>query len=60
MKTAFIGHRQIFVKDISDRLICAIQTEIKSGCTMFTMGTHGAVDNNFSFLILISIVFPFS
>lgn len=44
MKTAFIGHRQIFVKDISDRLTYAIQTEIKNGCTRFTMGTHGAFD----------------
>ena len=44
MKTAFIGHRQIFAKDIKERLIAAIQTEIENGCKGFTMGTHGEFD----------------
>ena len=44
MKTAFIGHRQIFSKDISERLIAAVQTEIENGCKEFTMGTHGEFD----------------
>ena len=45
MKTAFIGHRQIFAKDIDERLSTAIQTEIENGCTAFTMGTHGRFDD---------------
>lgn len=45
MKTAFIGHRRIFVKDITERLTNAIQNEIENGCTIFTMGTHGKFDN---------------
>ena len=44
MKTAFIGHRQIFAKDINERLIAAVQTEIENGCKEFTMGTHGEFD----------------
>lgn len=44
MKTAFIGHRQIFAKDIYKRLLHAIEAEIEKGCTAFTMGTHGAFD----------------
>lgn len=44
MKTAFIGHRQIFVKDIYDRLTNVIQNEIENGCKVFTMGTHGEFD----------------
>lgn len=45
MKTAFIGHRQIFAKDISERLANAVRTEIDNGCMAFTMGTHGEFDN---------------
>ena len=44
MKTAFIGHRQIFAKDITERLIAAIQIALDSGCKSFTMGTHGQFD----------------
>ena len=45
MKTAFIGHRKIFAKDIDKRLTAAIQAEIEGGCTTFTMGTHGEFDS---------------
>lgn len=44
MKTAFIGHRQVFAKDIDDRLRKAIENEIANGCGSFTMGTHGEFD----------------
>ena len=44
MKTAFIGHRQIYINDIEERLTNAIKTEIENGCTTFTMGTHGEFD----------------
>lgn len=45
MKTAFIGHRKVFAKNISERLLDAIQTEINNGCKAFTMGTHGEFDS---------------
>lgn len=45
MKTAFIGHRQIFADDINERLASAILTEIENGCKSFTMGTHGKFDS---------------
>ena len=45
MKTAFIGHRQIFGKTIAKRLEEAIKTEIENGCKFFTMGTHGEFDD---------------
>lgn len=45
MKTAFIGHRQVFAKNFCARLADAIRTEIRNGCTSFTMGTHGEFDN---------------
>ena len=44
MKTAFIGHRQIFAKTLPQRLVEAIKTEIENGCFSFTMGTHGEFD----------------
>ena len=44
MKTAFIGHRQIFANDINERLLTAIEIEIKNGCKSFIMGTHGQFD----------------
>lgn len=44
MKTAFIGHRQIFSKDICERLKTAVHNEINNGCMTFTMGTHGQFD----------------
>ena len=45
MKTAFIGHRKIFAKNIETRLTKAILTEIDNGCLTFTMGTHGEFDS---------------
>ena len=45
MKTAFIGHRKIFARDIAERLVVAIQTELESGCKSFMMGTHGEYDS---------------
>ena len=45
MKTAFIGHRQIFAKNIDERLFQAVEAEIKNGCRSFTMGTHGQFDS---------------
>lgn len=44
-KTAFIGHRQLFAKDIDERLTNAIRAEIENGCMSFTMGTHGEFDS---------------
>ncbi len=44
MKTAFIGHRHIYSRNIMERLNNAIINEIKSGCRSFTMGTHGEFD----------------
>ncbi len=35
MKTAFIGHRQIFAQTLPQRLIEAIKAEIKSGCFIY-------------------------
>lgn len=44
MKTAFIGHRNVLAKNISTRISEAILQEIKGGCRVFTMGTHGEFD----------------
>ncbi len=44
MKTAFIGHRQVFAKNIGEKLADAIRAEIANGCRQFTMGTHGEFD----------------
>lgn len=44
MKTAFIGHRQIFADNVGERLTDAILSEVKNGCREFTMGTHGDFD----------------
>ena len=44
MKTAFIGHRQVFAKDIDSELLNVIEAEIQNGCRSFTMGTHGQFD----------------
>ncbi|MCH5165511.1 MAG: hypothetical protein J1G01_03820 [Clostridiales bacterium] len=44
MKTAFIGHREIFTNDIEERLLKAVEAEIQNGCRSFTMGTHGQFD----------------
>lgn len=45
MKTAFIGHRNVYAKNIEENLLQAIQAEIDNGCTTFTMGTHGKFDS---------------
>ncbi len=45
MKTAFIGHRQVFAKNIDKKLMDSIRTEIANGCKEFTMGTHGEFDS---------------
>ncbi|MCH5164443.1 MAG: hypothetical protein J1F36_05445 [Clostridiales bacterium] len=44
MKTAFIGHREIYAKDVDKRLTAAIESEIENGCKSFIMGTHGQFD----------------
>lgn len=44
MKTAFIGHRNVFAKDVGEKLADAIRAEIANGCKRFTMGTHGEFD----------------
>lgn len=44
MKTAFIGHRQIFGDNVYKRVIAAVADEVRDGCTQFTMGTHGEFD----------------
>lgn len=44
LKTCFIGHRTIFFNNKEKRLSDAIQQEIKKGCKIFTMGTHGEFD----------------
>ena len=43
-KTAFIGHRLIFHSSLQEQLRKAIETQIQSGCDVFTMGTHGEFD----------------
>ena len=42
-RVAFIGHRQIFDRDLESRLYSAVETEIKKGCKTI-MGTHGDFD----------------
>lgn len=44
MKTAFIGHRLVFDKDVYDKLLKVTEQCIVSGCTNFTVGTHGEFD----------------
>jgi len=44
MKLCFIGHRQIFESTIREKLKTAVETEIKNGCKLFTMGTKGEFD----------------
>ena len=41
MNTAFIWHRKVFAKGITERTIAAIQAEIENYCTAFAMGMHG-------------------
>lgn len=45
MKTAFIGHRQVFAKNVDEKLANAIRNEIANGCRRFTMGMHGEFDS---------------
>lgn len=44
MKTAFIGHRNVFSLGISHILEDTIKKQIERGCKSFTMGTQGAFD----------------
>jgi len=44
-KVCFIGHRRIGYGPIKERLENAIREELKSGCRLFTMGTHGEFDS---------------
>ena len=45
-KTAFIGHRKVYFSyKVKKRLEIAIDEQVKSGCKVFTMGTHGEFDS---------------
>ena len=44
MKTCFIGHREIIVDDIRERIEIAIMIAMANGCKSFIMGTHGDFD----------------
>ena len=44
LRTAFIGHRQVFGKGVSECIKDEIEKQIKLGCKQFTMGTHGDFD----------------
>lgn len=44
MRTALIGHRKIFDKNISERLKDSLQNQIEKGCKTFIMGMHGDFD----------------
>lgn len=43
-RTAFIGHRQVFGKEVSECIKDEIEKQIKLDCKQFTMGTHGEFD----------------
>ncbi len=44
-KIAFIGHRWVYrSNEIRKKLYNAVEQEIKKGCKIFTMGTHGDFD----------------
>lgn len=43
-KTTFIGHRNIWDKDIRSNLFAEVKKQIDNGCKFFTMGTHGDFD----------------
>lgn len=43
-KTTFIGHRNIWDKDIRSKLFAEVKKQIDNGCKFFTMGTHGDFD----------------
>lgn len=44
MNVGFIGHRKIGFRPIRDRLVGAIEEEIKNGGDCFKVGTHGEFD----------------
>lgn len=44
MKTTFIGHRQVYAKNIYTTLIKTIEEQIQNGCRCFSMGMHGEFD----------------
>ena len=43
-KTAFIGHRNVPLSTVKERLRDAVEKQIAEGCFSFIMGTHGAFD----------------
>ena len=43
-KTAFIGHRFVFLAKTEERLAAAVEQRIAEGCKVFIMGTHGEFD----------------
>ena len=44
MRTAFIGHREVAWWFKRERLVEAVEEQIKLGCKHFMMGTHGDFD----------------
>ena len=40
----FIGHRRVF-SQVRDRLDAAVREQVKNGCLLFLMGTHGEFDD---------------
>lgn len=44
MKVTFIGHRYIYNREIENRLYEEIERQIKNGCHIFRIGTHGDFD----------------
>ncbi len=44
-KTCFIGHRLVInLKAVKEKLYNLVEQQIKNGCKIFTMGTHGEFD----------------
>ncbi len=43
-RICFIGHRKIGYGKIREKLLQAVENEIKNGCKIFLMGTHGEFD----------------
>lgn len=44
MTICFFGHRKIYCKDIKERLLTAVEEQIKNGADSFIIGTHGDFD----------------
>lgn len=43
-KIGFIGHRDIFDRDLRSKLFLEVKKQVDAGCSFFTMGTHGEFD----------------